>query len=91
MVQFASSTEPLRKSTADLEEGVAIQRRDLPKPFKSFQNLSISLLASVNQGRQMVQVRRTIEGCSRQVLHLKAKDLVSELQKGGSGANRKAI
>jgi hypothetical protein len=32
-------------------------------------------LASVDQGRQMVQVRRTIEGCPRQVLHLKATDL----------------
>ena len=30
------------------------------------------ILASVDGGRQMVQVRRTIEGCPRQVLHLKA-------------------
>ena len=29
-------------------------------------------LASVDSGRQMVQVRRTLEGISRQVLHLKA-------------------
>ena len=32
-------------------------------------------LASVDQGRQMVQVRRTLEGCPRQVLHLKAPNL----------------
>jgi hypothetical protein len=34
------------------------------------------LLASVDQGRGMVQVRRTLEGIARQVLHLKARDLV---------------
>src|ERR1019366_8098793 len=28
------------------------------------------LLVSVDDGRQMVQVRRTLEGCPRQVLHL---------------------
>jgi hypothetical protein len=33
------------------------------------------LLASVAAGRQMVQVRRTLEGRPRQVLHLKAGDL----------------
>ena len=32
-------------------------------------------LASVDSGRQMVQVRRTLEGISRQVLHLKATAL----------------
>jgi len=34
-------------------------------------------LASVDSGRQMVQVRRTLEGTSRQVLHLKAAVLSS--------------
>jgi hypothetical protein len=34
------------------------------------------LLASVDAGRRMVQVRRTLEGKPRQVLHLKASDLV---------------
>jgi Domain of unknown function (DUF927) len=38
------------------------------------------ILASVDQGRQMVQVRRTLEGCPRQVLHLRAKDLAGDLQ-----------
>jgi len=33
------------------------------------------LLLSVDGGRQMVQVRRTIDGSPRQVLHLKATDL----------------
>jgi hypothetical protein len=33
------------------------------------------LLASVDEGRQMVQVRRTLEGYPRQVLHLKATDM----------------
>ena len=34
------------------------------------------LLASIDAGRQMVMVRRTLEGSPRQVLHLKASDLV---------------
>jgi hypothetical protein len=34
------------------------------------------LLASVDQGRGMVQVRRTLQGATRQVLHLRAADLV---------------
>jgi len=34
------------------------------------------LLASIDAGRQMVQVRRTLEGTPRQVLHLKASALV---------------
>jgi hypothetical protein len=38
------------------------------------------LLASVDHGRQMVQVRRTMEGKPRQVLHLKATDLAVESQ-----------
>jgi len=35
------------------------------------------LLANVDHGRQMVQVRRTLEGSPRQVLHLKAGDLAA--------------
>jgi hypothetical protein len=35
------------------------------------------VLASVDVGRQMLLVRRILEGCSRKVLHLKAGDLVS--------------
>jgi hypothetical protein len=34
------------------------------------------LLASVDAGREMVQVRRTLEGRPRQVLHLKAITVV---------------
>src|SRR6266849_3206831 len=34
------------------------------------------LLASLDVGRQMLLVRRTLEGCPRQVLHLKATQLV---------------
>ena len=41
------------------------------------------LLASVDRGRQMVQVRRTLEGRPRQVLHLKAMDLEGDLQRFG--------
>ena len=33
------------------------------------------LLVSIDAGRQMVQVRRTLEGSPKQVLHLKASDL----------------
>jgi hypothetical protein len=49
------------------------------------------LLASVDQGRQMVQVRRTVEGYSRQVLHFKAEDFAAELSEGGSGTTRRAL
>jgi hypothetical protein len=35
------------------------------------------VLASVDVGRQMLLVRRILEGCPRKVLHLKAGDLVS--------------
>jgi len=35
------------------------------------------LLASVDAGRQMLLVRRTLEGVPRQVLHVKARHLVS--------------
>jgi hypothetical protein len=39
------------------------------------------LLASVDEGRQMVQVRRTLAGSARQVLHLRAQDLSGEFEK----------
>jgi hypothetical protein len=42
------------------------------------------LLASVDEGRRMVQVRRTLEGHPRQVLHLKATDLEGGLQRFGN-------
>jgi hypothetical protein len=35
------------------------------------------LLVSTDVGRQMLTVRRTLEGCPRQVLHLKVSDLVA--------------
>jgi hypothetical protein len=35
------------------------------------------LLVSIDTGRQMLQVRRTLEGAPRQVLHLRAGELVS--------------
>ena len=38
------------------------------------------ILVSVDRGRQMVRVRRTLEGCPRQVLHLKATDLAGEFE-----------
>jgi hypothetical protein len=41
------------------------------------------LLASVDGGRHMVQVRRTLEGSPRQVLHLRATDLAEDLQEAG--------
>jgi len=34
------------------------------------------LLASVDVGRQMLLVRRTLEGSTRQVLHLRVGDLL---------------
>jgi hypothetical protein len=37
----------------------------------------LGLLASIDAGRGMVQVRRTLEGHPRQVLHLKAEDLIA--------------
>ena len=39
------------------------------------------LLASVDPSRRMVQVRRMIEGCPRQVLHLKTEDLAEPLRR----------
>ena len=41
----------------------------------------LGLLASVDAGRGMVQVRRTLEGRPRQVLHLRATDLVGPVQR----------
>ena len=38
------------------------------------------LLASIDVGRGMVQVRRTLEGRPRQVLHLRARDLVKRAE-----------
>jgi hypothetical protein len=40
----------------------------------------LGLLASIDAGRGMVQVRRTLEGLPRQVLHLRATDLVGPVQ-----------
>ncbi len=41
------------------------------------------LLASVDAGRQMVQVRRRLDGCPRQVLHLRAQELAGEFEEVG--------
>ena len=41
------------------------------------------MLASIDHGRQMVRVRRTLEGCTRQVLHLKAEYVAGFLQEAG--------
>src|SRR5438270_650441 len=41
----------------------------------------LRLLASIDAGRGMVQVRRTLEGRPRQVLHLKACDLIGPVQR----------
>jgi hypothetical protein len=40
------------------------------------------LLASIDAGRGMVQVRRTLEGRPRQVLHLRSSDLVVASRNG---------
>jgi len=40
------------------------------------------LLASIDAGRQMLQVRRTLDGTPRQVLHLNVPDLLGRLPKG---------
>ena len=45
------------------------------------------LLASVDAGRQMVLVRRTLGGCARQVLHLRASDLLGPIM----GSARKPL
>ena len=41
------------------------------------------LLASIDAGRQMLLVRRTLGGCARQVLHLRASDLVGPIAESG--------
>jgi hypothetical protein len=38
------------------------------------------LLMSLDNGRQMLQIRRILEGRSRQVLHLKSSELVGRWQ-----------
>jgi len=37
---------------------------------------SVGLLATIDVGRQTLLVRRTLDGCSRHVLHLRADDLI---------------
>ena len=47
------------------------------------------LLASIDTARQMLLVRRTLEGIPRQVLHLKTRDLVSfSTETSGSACSR---
>jgi len=41
------------------------------------------LLASIDVGRQTLLVRRTLEGCSRHVLHLEACNLVGTITETG--------
>ncbi len=36
-----------------------------------------NLLASIDMGRQMLLIRRMLEGCPRLVLHLRASDLLT--------------
>jgi hypothetical protein len=48
-------------------------------------------LASVDAGREMVQVRRTLEGRPRQVLHLKSRDLRVEMKTSEDPAGRPAF
>jgi hypothetical protein len=49
------------------------------------------LLASVDAGRQMVLVRRTLEGAPRQVLHLKASDLVDRTAEAPGAMSAKPV
>jgi hypothetical protein len=67
-----------------IAQGVAYHER-LPVSQQTLhQRLRESaLLASVDHGRQMVQVRRTLERCPRQVLHLRATDLAEDLREAG--------
>ena len=44
------------------------------------------LLAAVDPGRHMVQVRRTLEGVPRQVLHLRASDFTGPARKSARGS-----
>ena len=60
VAQVLASTEPLPVSQQTLHHRLR----------------ESGLLASVDPSRQMVQVRRMLEGCSRQVLHLRVKDLM---------------
>jgi hypothetical protein len=48
------------------------------------------LLLSIDAGREMVQVRRTLEGSARQVLHLRASDLVYREMKACGSTSSKA-
>jgi hypothetical protein len=49
------------------------------------------LLVSVDAGRQMVLVRRTLEGSPRQVLHIRARDLlVANLKTSGAMLSKQA-
>jgi hypothetical protein len=48
------------------------------------------LLLSIDAGREMVQVRRTLEGSPRQVLHLRASDLVYREMKACGSTSSKA-
>jgi hypothetical protein len=48
-------------------------------------------LASVDAGRQMVLVRRTLEGAPRQVLHLKASDLVDRTAEAPGAMSAKPV
>ena len=52
-------------------ERIAVSEQSLRRSLRER-----GLLVSVDAGRQMVLVRRTLEGGPRQVLHLKARDLV---------------
>jgi hypothetical protein len=42
------------------------------------------LLASVDEARQTLLVRRTLAGCPRHVLHLKANDVVGVITETGA-------
>jgi hypothetical protein len=64
-----------------IAEGVAgTERLPLSQQTLHHRLREYGLLASIDRGRQMVQVRRTIEGRPRQLLHLKAKDLAGGLR-----------
>jgi hypothetical protein len=42
------------------------------------------LLASIDAGRQTLLVRKTLAGCPRHVLHLKADDLMAAVAETGA-------
>ena len=52
-------------------EGLAVSEQTLRCRLRE-----CGLLVSTDVGRQMLTVRRTLEGCPRQVLHLRVSDLV---------------